>query len=91
MNRALLNLAGGCTAALLMVGATAFSANANYLGYGNGDPGNWDLWTEQAGGPPPAPRAHVRHFHNAHTRIHHAQRHAHVHHQHQTGKPQKHT
>jgi hypothetical protein len=88
MNRALLNMAGGCTAVLLMLGATAFSANANYLGYGNGDPGNWDLWTEQAGGPPPA-AAYPRHFRHAH--LHHAQRHAHVHHQHQTGKPQKHS
>jgi len=26
-------------------------ANASYLGYGNGDPGNWSLWDEQNGGP----------------------------------------
>ena len=81
MNRALLNIAGGCTAALFLLGATALSANANYLGYGNGDPGNWDLWTEQAGGPPPAPKAHARHFlHAAH----------HVHHRHLAGEPKKH-
>ena len=84
MNRALLNMAGGCTAVLLMLGATAFSANANYLGYGNGDPGNW---TEQAGGPPQA-AAHPRHFRHAH--LHHANRHAHVHHRHRTAEPQKH-
>jgi hypothetical protein len=90
MNRALLNMAGGCTAALLLLGSTALSANASYLGYGNGDPGNWDLWTEQAGGPPPAPRVHTRHFHHANARIHHAQRHAHVHHRHRTGEQHKH-
>jgi hypothetical protein len=84
MNRALLNMAGGCTAALLLLGTTALSANANYLGYGNGDPGNWDFWTEQAGGPPPAPKAHVRHFRHAQHHSHH------VHHRNLAGELQKH-
>jgi hypothetical protein len=51
MDRSLTTYAAGCISAVILMGATAMSANANYLGYGNGDPGNWDLWTEQAGGP----------------------------------------
>ena len=43
------------TAALagaLLLGMSAMTAaNAEYLGYGNGDPGNWDFATEQSGGP----------------------------------------
>jgi hypothetical protein len=35
----------------IMLSAGAVTANASYLGYGNGDPGNWDFATEQAGGP----------------------------------------
>jgi len=31
--------------------AVAASASAEYLGYDNGDPGNWSYNTEQAGGP----------------------------------------
>lgn len=42
-----LGLAVACTAALMLTGAVAIEANAAYLGYGNGDPGNWDMWTEQ--------------------------------------------
>jgi len=38
-------------AGAIMLSAGAASANAAYLGYGNGDPGNWDFATEQAGGP----------------------------------------
>lgn len=42
-------------AAVVAIGAGLFTApleaNASYLGYGNGDPGNWDFWTEQHGGP----------------------------------------
>jgi hypothetical protein len=37
-------------AALIGLGSVS-AANAEYLGYGNGDPGNWDFATEQAGGP----------------------------------------
>ena len=37
-------------AALLSLGAVT-AVNAEYLGYGNGDPGNWDFATEQSGGP----------------------------------------
>jgi hypothetical protein len=43
----------GCVSALALMGATAGTANAYYLGYGNADPGNWDFWTEQRGGPAP--------------------------------------
>ncbi len=35
----------------IMLSAGAVSANAFYSGYANGDPGNWDFATEQAGGP----------------------------------------
>jgi hypothetical protein len=75
MDRSLIKLAAGCATALVLMSATAVTANANYLGYGNGDPGNWDLWTEQNGGPvkkveAPAPRvrhAHLHHYrHGAH-------------------------
>jgi hypothetical protein len=38
-------------AAVLLQSAVVHPANAAYLGYGNGDPGNWDLNTEQSGGP----------------------------------------
>jgi hypothetical protein len=38
------------SAAMLQL-AVVGSANAEYLGYGNGDPGNWDYNTEQHGGP----------------------------------------
>lgn len=50
MNRAI----GLCICALAgatMMGALSGSAGAAYLGYDNGDPGNWDYNTEQAGGP----------------------------------------
>jgi hypothetical protein len=40
-------IAAACAAALVLTGASAMQANAYYLGYGNGDPGNWDFWTEQ--------------------------------------------
>ena len=38
-------------AAVMMLSAGAMRANADYTGYGNGDPGNWDFSTEQKGGP----------------------------------------
>jgi hypothetical protein len=36
------------------------------MGYGNGDPGNWDFWTEQNGGKSPeaAAPAHVKTTHH---------------------------
>jgi hypothetical protein len=34
-----------------MMSVLSGSASAAYLGYDNGDPGNWDYNTEQAGGP----------------------------------------
>jgi hypothetical protein len=75
MNRTFIKLAAGCASALLLAGATS-SANANYLGYGNGDPGNWSFWDEQNGGPvretpPPAP--HMRTVH--HSYVHHSTHH----------------
>jgi hypothetical protein len=45
-----LTLCAVAGAALIGLGG-ASAANAEYLGYGNGDPGNWDFATEQAGGP----------------------------------------
>lgn len=51
MNRPLKLAASGAVAALLMSTA-ALPASAEYLGYGNGDPGNWDFWQEQNGGKP---------------------------------------
>lgn len=49
MTRSLAAAAAACATALVVAGAV-LPANAAYLGYGNGDPGNWDLWTEQNGG-----------------------------------------
>ncbi|WP_439541499.1 hypothetical protein [Hyphomicrobium sp.] len=51
MTRRSTHIATALTAAFIMAGAAVPAAHATYLGYGNGDPGNWDLWTEQAGGP----------------------------------------
>jgi hypothetical protein len=45
------------SAAMLQI-AVAGSASAEYLGYGNGDPGNWDYNTEQQGGPCNLPGGH---------------------------------
>jgi hypothetical protein len=63
MKHALRSVAVGCTAVALVMGASTGAANANYLGYGNGDPGNWDFWTEQNGGPVQKTKAqgHVHH------------------------------
>jgi len=71
MDRSLINIGAGCAAALLLMGSTAMSANAYYLGYGNGDPGNWDFWTEQAGGPSHMQPAHVSHVRHAYAHHHH--------------------
>ncbi|MFA5898226.1 MAG: hypothetical protein WC829_03845 [Hyphomicrobium sp.] len=38
-------------AGVMTLGAVIGSASAAYLGYDNGDPGNWSYNTEQAGGP----------------------------------------
>ena len=46
-----LKLGIAAAAGVIMQVAIAASANAVYLGYGNGDPGGWDFNTEQAGGP----------------------------------------
>lgn len=42
----------GATAALIGT-AMAASANASYLGYANGDPGNWGFYQEQHNGASP--------------------------------------
>lgn len=44
-------LAGG--AAALFATAMAASAEADYLGYANGDPANWDFYQEQHNGASP--------------------------------------
>ncbi|MBN8911583.1 MAG: hypothetical protein J0H65_05885 [Rhizobiales bacterium] len=49
MTRSPAAAAAACVTALVLASA-AVPAHASYLGYGNGDPGNWDLWTEQNGG-----------------------------------------
>jgi len=50
MNRAI--RVGVCTAAFgILQTVMVVPASAEYMGYGNGDPGNWDFNTEQAGGP----------------------------------------
>ena len=50
MNRAL-RLAACGIAGVVMQMAFVTGASAEYMGYGNGDPGNWDFNTEQQGGP----------------------------------------
>ncbi len=71
MKHALRNAAAGCAAAALLVGASTGAANAFYLGYGNGDPGNWDFWTEQYGGPVHKAKTQA-HVHHAALHHHHA-------------------
>jgi hypothetical protein len=44
-------LTGG--AAVLLWGATSLAASAYYMGYANGDPGNWDFYQEQHNGASP--------------------------------------
>lgn len=68
MTRAFTRLAAVCGTALLLATAAA-PASATYLGYGNGDPGNWDLWSEQGASQAPAPQR-VHHAHGK--RVHHA-------------------
>lgn len=55
----MMTFAAACAAALALAGVAAAPANASYLGYGNGDPGNWDFFTEQNGGRAPSPPAHL--------------------------------
>jgi len=52
MTRTSTKLGAALAATLVLAAAAVPAANANYLGYGNGDPGNWDFWTEQNGGRP---------------------------------------
>jgi hypothetical protein len=81
MTRSLARAAAACAAALILAGAAALPANAYYLGYGNGDPGNWDLWTEQNGGRNPEMQAQTRTTYSAREpRAHHARGEQHAHH-----------
>ncbi len=64
MKHALRNVAAGCAGVALLMGASAGAANAYYLGYGNGDPGNWSFYQEQ--------HPHHAKAHNLHrTAMHH--------------------
>jgi hypothetical protein len=45
-----LGIAATCAAVLMLTSVAGMEAKASYLGYGNGDPGNWDFWTEQHSG-----------------------------------------
>lgn len=88
MNRPL-KIAIPAAMAVVLASATALPASASYLGYGNGDPGNWDLWQEQNGGrpvPDDTPvydnhyqRHHSYSYYNSYDPFadHHASRHAH--------------
>jgi hypothetical protein len=67
MKHYLRNVAAGSAAVMLLIGASAGAANAYYLGYGNGDPGNWSFWDEQNGGP--VHKSKQGHMH--HTALHH--------------------
>lgn len=79
MTRSLTGAAAACATVLVLAGAAAMPAHATYLGYGNGDPGNWDLWTEQAGGPEKfsAEEARERQWEASHLHHAHAKKHAH--------------
>jgi hypothetical protein len=66
MKSSLRNTVVGGAAAVLLMGLASGAANASYLGYGNGDPGDWDFWTEQHGGPVHKAKGHVRHAHRQH-------------------------
>ena len=60
--------------AMFTLAIAAVPASASYLGYGNGDPGDWDLWTEQAGGPDKLKAMQMReraqvHRHHVHARM----------------------
>ncbi len=59
MKQGLRNVAVGCAAVGLLMGASAGAANASYLGYGNGDPGNWGFWQEQHPNSVHKSKAHV--------------------------------
>lgn len=50
MTRTITTTIAACAGALLLSLGTV-TAQAEYTGYGNGDPGGWDFATEQAGGP----------------------------------------
>jgi hypothetical protein len=61
MNRILRHVAVLGAGASMLTCAATVEANAYYLGYGNGDPGNWDFWTEQNGGPQHGDLGHTKH------------------------------
>ena len=45
------NFVAALVGAMALAGAAGTPAHASYLGYGNGDPGNWGFTMEQKGGP----------------------------------------
>ena len=51
MEQSLRSTVLACAGAVLLSMGAVTAANAEYTGYGNGDPGNWDFATEQSGGP----------------------------------------
>jgi hypothetical protein len=64
MNATIKYLLAGGMAAVLGTALAAASAEASYLGYANGDPGNWGFYEEQHNGASPpaaaaAPPAYV--------------------------------
>lgn len=77
MKRPLIHLAAACGSVLLAAAAVSTTANAYYLGYGNGDPENWDFWTEQNGGINPETQAQARPMYVPRAYEAHRARHAH--------------
>ena len=77
MTRSFKNIAAGFASVAVLFGATAYSANAYYLGYGNGDATNEDFWAEQGATPAPShPAPHRAVAYHA-APAHHLQRTAH--------------
>jgi hypothetical protein len=66
MKHGLKNIAAGGAALALLFVASAGAANASYLGYGNGDPGNWGFYDELH---PHHAKAHASNVHR--TSVHH--------------------
>ncbi|MBA2125224.1 hypothetical protein DLM45_03165 [Hyphomicrobium methylovorum] len=59
MKRTLTKIATGCASAALLLGVSTISANAYYMGYANGDPGNWVFCQEQHNGASPPETSQV--------------------------------
>ncbi len=80
MTKTFAKLAAVCGTAAVLAGAAAMPANALYLGYGNGDPGDCgDFWAFQRGCKPApqaqvpatAPTGHAYHTAHRYARTHH--------------------